>query len=567
MHFRPGVSFVFGALWLTSALHVAAADSEGDKRWINAAEVNLRTEPGTGGGVLALLPLGTPVRWVGASEISSFCEIDVAGARGFVACRFLSVSAPTAPSAGAKDGATGARWVTGAGVILRAEPTIASAIVARLALNARVELLAPAGDSPYCEVATGIPGAASARGYTACRYLATTPLAIDKIKEPLLPDGQPNPAYDPVRAFWLAPSWTRLEAYAIQLGESLKARAGTPAEKPTPPERPADAELDRMKAHLAQGIYGPAPTPLPLWDDVKRLARTVAAPDAPGTVAAAVRKRADSARAEAQVRLASVLMLGSPPFDPAEGGAARLAGLVNALELPAIRPSLFRNASELAPLGESVEALSGRFHIVHAYRTRGRDLGGDVGPVDGLWDIGRVTVTLTQPIVRTTVFRDGRLRASVVRPSESRVVWGATDAPMCDGYVDGFAYGEADPRIWRYFGADFEPDAAVVKLNPPGSLLLLSTRNALPTRAAPPIVTTYPLERERTGFVRGTWLHFDLDADGVFDLAAWEGTGIGPGHLGEVPKTDDAYYRLFLVNIAGRWHVLGADVFGYGCGC
>ena len=369
-------------------------------------------------------------------------------------------------------------------------------------------------------------------------------MAVDKIVTPLLPDGQPNPSYDPVRAFWLAPSWARLEVYGAQLGESLKTRSGTPADRPAPPERPADAELDRMKAHLAKGIYGPAPAPLPLWDDVRRLAR-----------------------ADAYGQLSGVLALGNPPFDPAQGGAARLAGLVSALELPAIRPSRFRHASEVAPPGESVEGLSGRFHIVQTYRTAGRELGGDLGTVDGVWDIGRVTVALTQPVVRTTVFRDGRLRSSVVRPSDTRVLWGASDAPMCDGYVDGFAHGAADARIWRYFGADFEPDTAILKRNPAGALLSISTRSALAANEAPPVVTSYALERERTGFVRGTWLHFDLDADGVFDLAVWEGTGTGPGHMGEVPKTDDAYYRLFFANIAGRWHVLGTDLFSYGCGC
>jgi hypothetical protein len=362
--------------------------------------------------VLALLPLGTSVRWIAMSEGSTFCEVDVAGTRGFVACRFLSASAPTVPSAGANGGATGARWVTGAGVILRAEPTTASAIVARLPLNARVELLSPAAGSPYCEVATGVPGAASARGYAACRYLATTPLAVDRIVTPLLPGGQPNPSYEPVRAFWLAPSWARLEAYGVQLGESLNARTDTPTHQPTPPERPADAELDRMKAYLAKGIYVPMPAPPPRWDDVRRLAR-----------------------ADAYGQLSGVLALGNPPFDTAQSGAARLVGLDSALELPAIRTSLFRQASELAPPGESVEGLSGRFHIAHAYRTGGRELGGELGTVDGVWDIGRVTVALTQPVVRTTVFPDGRLRSSIVRPSDTRILSGATDAPMCDGFA------------------------------------------------------------------------------------------------------------------------------------
>ena len=62
-------------------------------------------------------------------------------------------------------------------------------------------------------------------------------------------------------------------------------------------------------------------------------------------------------------------------------------------------------------------------------------------------------------------------------------------------------------------------------------------------------------------------MHFDLDADGHPDLVAWEGVGRGPGHLDGETKTDDAWYRLFFVNIAGRWVVLGADSFSYGCGC
>ena len=70
----------------------------------------------------------------------------------------------------------------------------------------------------------------------------------------MLPDGQPNPNYDPVRAFWLAPSWSRLEAYGVQLGEALKARTGTPAEKPTPAERPAAASFTAVPRSLAGAI-------------------------------------------------------------------------------------------------------------------------------------------------------------------------------------------------------------------------------------------------------------------------------------------------------------------------
>lgn len=569
MRSRLRLPFFLGALCLiTAAPGAGAADNALPERWINASEVNLRTEPGTRGAVLALLPLGAPVRWIGTSESTGFCEVDSAGARGFVACRFLSASAPTAPAAGAAGSTTG-RWVTGAGVNLRAEPSPQSAVVARLALNARVELLATIADSPYCEVATGVPGAASARGYTACRYLATAPLAVDRIVAATLPDGQPNPQYDPARAFWLAPSWTGIEAYGTQLGAELKGRNAVAPEGLTPSSRPTDVEFDRMKAHLAKGIYGATPPAPPRWDDVRRLARAAGPQRVPARASPGDRARIEGARLVAQSRLARVLALWGPAFDATDGsgGGVRLAGLVGALELPMAAPSLFKNASDVAPPGASVEDLSGRFHIVEAYRTRGRDLGAALGTVDGLWDIGQVTVALTQPVVRTTLFRDGRLRTSSVRPSETRVLWGIVDPPMCEGYVDGFAYGEADPRVWRYFGADSQPDPEALKRNPPGTLVSFATKSALPLANAPPVVTRQELDRERTGFVAGTWLQFDLDGDGVVDLAVWEGTGNGPGHLNGPAETDDPYYRLFFANIGGRWHVLGTDVFGYGCGC
>jgi hypothetical protein len=491
MRSRLGLSFLLGALCSVSAF---GAD---EARWTNASEVNLRSEPGTRGAVLALLPLGTAVRWIATSEGSAFCEVDVAGTRGFVACRFLS-AAPTVPGAGAAGGPTG-RWVTGAGVNLRAEPSPQSAVIARLALNARVELLATVADSPYCEVAAGVPGAAWARGYTACRYLATTPVAIDRIVAPVLPDGQPNPQYDPARAFWLAPSWAGLEAYGTQLGAELKARHAIAPEGPMPSSRPADAEFDRMKAHLAKGIYGATPPAPVRWDDVRRLARTARGQRIPAQSSPGERERIEGERLVAQRRLAEILALWGPAFDATDGsgGGVRLAALVATLELPMVAPSLFKSPSDVAPPGASVEDLSGRFHIVTTYRTRGRDLGTALGTVDGLWDIGQVTAALTQPVVRTTLSRDGRLRTTSVRPSETRVLWGSMDPPMCEGYVDGFAYGEADPRIWRYFGADAQPDPEALKRHPPGTLVSFATKGALPLASAAPAGRHDPRARQR----------------------------------------------------------------------
>lgn len=75
------------------------------------------------------------------------------------------------------------------------------------------------------------------------------------------------------------------------------------------------------------------------------------------------------------------------------------------------------------------------------------------------------------------------------------------------------------------------------------------------------------MNHEATGFSSGAQFNFDLDDDGVPDLIVWEGTGRDNGYSINSPDTDEPWYRLVLVNIDGRWKVLGTDQFGYGCGC
>jgi hypothetical protein len=438
------------------------------------------------------------------------------------------------------------RWVNANGVNLRSEASTSAAIVARLALNTPVRLVASVEGTAFCELVRSAPDGSEQRGFSACRYLAEAPTDLAQIARATLPDGSRNPTYDPARRFWLAPSWAALEAYALHLNHTRlpPASDGEALVRRNAFERAPDTELERMKAHLLQGIHGPAPRPFVAWDEWQRRAQTLTA----------------------WPTLGEPLGLASPLLNLLQDttqSEALTAAVVRAIALPTATPSWFKDARQLARLDDDTAHLSGRFGVVHTHRTQPRGAARVEGwDHEGLWDIGAVSVALTRPVVRTTLMRDGRLLAAPTHALRRQITWGGSDAPMCHGWLPGFAYGDAEPKLWAA-----DQDRAALKVHAPGSLVFIHTRDPLPVAAALRSEQTVALDRAATGFVRATQMHFDLDADGHPDLVAWEGVGKGPGHLDGPTTTDDAWHRLFFVNLAGRWFLLGHDTFSYGCGC
>ncbi|CUI05123.1 SH3 domain-containing protein [Massilia antarctica] len=461
----------------------------------------------------------------------------------------LSTTALLAPLAHAAPEAAAQRWVDGVDVIVRAAPQSSAAVVARLARNTVVTLVSEESAVGYCDIRT-LDGAA---GYAACRYLARAPVSAAGVP------GQPGQAgVDPERAFWIQPTWSKLEAYA----EYLKQR------HPKLPQQgpfPRDEALERMKAHLALGTYGSKPAPFADWSDLKRKVERLRARGKVNEVVLpggeASRQLPDDARFAIGLEYA---------YHGDEGMKQRqLTGLIGALEFAGVTPSLFRSEAQVAPPNSTTAQASGRFGIVFRQLLHPRPKPATVSDNDyspGLYDMLSHTDALVRSVSRIQLSRDGRLRVepSVVRKSET--LWRYADEPECEGWVPGFAFGAADAGPWRFFGRQ-----ATAHKNqdphPPGSLFAFYTTVELPPGPAAVREASMTLDRARTGFIGGTHLYFDLDADGIADLAVWEGEGKGPGDIERPGSTDDRWYRLVLVNINGSWKLLGSDTFGYGCGC
>lgn len=539
-------------LTMLTPLVVHATPPVQSPRWVLVDDLRVRAGSGTEHLVTGTLSRGAELILKGAT-VDDFCLIEGEGQYGYVACRYLSAERVVRPKAGENGVDAAQRWISGNGVTLREGPRPNAAVVGRLSLNATVKLLREEGGSGYCEVQP----ADGPRGYTACRYLALTPVVLANILGYRRADEAPSADYDPERAFWLEPSWNALEQYA----EYLKHRhPEIPAQGPWP----HNEALERMKAHLALGLKARKPAPYADWSELKDKAS----------------QDMNKTQMEAPAsELQRAIGIEGPLHDAisADGGAARIIQLIRALEFPRIQPSLLRNEGNIAPPTSTTEEASGRFNVVYRQLVTPRPKpkpSAEEGSGPGLYDMLARTQLLVRPVQRVQLFRDGRLQAepSLVRMKET--LWRDVDEPMCSDWSPGFGFGDADASIWRYFDGDAiagdgrnTSHRDSLSRNPAGRLFAFYTNIDLPRASAIRTETPMSLDRGRTGFLRGTHLNYDLDGDGIPDLALWEGEGKGPGHLDGSTTTDDRWYRLVLVNIAGKWKVLGSDVFGYGCGC
>lgn len=519
-------------------------------RWLSS-DSTLRREPHEYASATARLQQGTQVVLKQRLPKASFCLIESLLHYGYVACESLSIESVPLARAGEAGVPGDTRWVTGSTVLLRNEPRTLGQIVGRIGFNRPVRLLAADEPQDYCEIDSKDAG----RGFVACRYLALSPVDESKLLSKYDWSGELNPDYDPQRAFWIAPGWERMENYAQVLAERHQ-------HAPADQRWPRDAELEKMKAELAKGMYAPAPAALPDWQEMQEQLQAISNTSGQPPAATAGNP---SSWPPAGLNLAqgweSQLGLWNAP--------ERSLALVSVLRLPAAAPSWFKTEHELAP-PESAQALSGRFRILYRWQTTPRPAlqAGEYHGTAGLYDMLGRSQSLLRPVPRVVLYRDGRLDVDMSNARSSETLSREVDPEMCSDWLPGFAYGAADPSIWDYLTEGY-PDEQVraVQRQRPGSIYQFHVQTALPRSRALLSLREYPMDRSTTGFVRATELSYDLDHDGHADLLVWEGKGRGPGHLDGETLTDDSWYRLVLANIGGRWKVLGFDRFGYGCGC
>lgn len=546
----------------------ARAQPEQPPRWVKADDLRVRAGPGLEHPVIGVLQRGSEVILKNLQAFDGFCLVEGEGQYGHVGCTYLSAEPVLRPRAGRGEVPADRRWVVGTVVTLRAAPARDAPVLTRLAINRNVRLLREDAGAGYCEVqpVQRSGEADGPSGYTACQYLAMEPVPVAQL-------AGVDP--DPVRAFWRSPGWQPLEAYATALAVKLPDAAAGPW--------PRNEMLERMKAHLALGLRGAPPPALASWTELKKLA---AAHD-PSLLSESGRRHARSGTdrdlqgreqraASAAYRLQTTLGLSGSLHDAisSDGGGERLVRLVRALELPSVRASFFGNESELGPPGEGAMALSGRFGGIYRTLIEPRGPRRSELSLVGFYDMFSLTQVLTRPVQLVRLFRDGRLRAEATAARSTELLWRAADPPMCEGWIAGFSFGDAEGPIWRYFNESEGDDKAAGRAqrasrqhNPAGSLFFYHALSAPPRLQAGRTEQVVKLDRATTGFIGMTQLSYDLDGDSVPDLLVLESLGNGPGHLDAAATTDDSWHRVLLANVGGAWKILGADSFAYGCGC
>lgn len=484
-----------------------------------------------------------------------------------------------------------ARWVSGSNVNLRSAASLEAAIIKRLAINTQVKLmLATVEGQKFCEVET----LSGEKGFVACQYISVKAISNALPSSESVAGGRLNPDSNPERSFWLNPSAETLIRYAQELTATRLTPAQMAAEEARKPkefkynektqqlipepilQRAKVPKLEAMKEQLANGVVPSPPVGQTLiaYKGIQEIE----------TLQASLSEKVNQGipyNTMETARAAELSKLRAHVFKKAYFNlhySEELVALSKHIFLPKVATSFFKLASEVAPPSAGTEQVSAVFSIPHTVQTSSGPRWLPEGHhgsihIGGAWDFGNVAVQLSQPIMRTTIFRSGKLEVNEDRLLRSWYITkdGDGDCP------EGFSFGKPSVNM----------SVADIKYDDKGQVIEGKRRVPYTGNALLNFYSGYPAAADRAQIkstrtnqkiaikdfnfgalsISSTELILiDLDGDGIEDFAVWEATGRSPNEI-HAPARDDPYLRYFFVNVKGEWFYFDRDEYVYGCGC
>ncbi|BBB69923.1 hypothetical protein UNDYM_5670 [Undibacterium sp. YM2] len=437
----------------------------------------------------------------------------------------------------------------GSWVNVRVKPEANAEVLTHLVANTQVQMDAAASSAKFCAITWG----EGQHGFIACNLLGDKALRLEDFVDSYHRSSD-STNYFPTRAFWMAPSFRRLQDAGSYFQETMlspqqKALETVDSnfvwEKRPALKRYPIPEFEAMKHRMMTGIIEPASpyfqAPAP-WEELLKLAKSEELPGKKTT--------------EATARLHSSL------FYPG------VLVMLRQLDLPAVAPSYFKSLDELGRPSAGPEEISRQYQIPYAIKPLSGPYWDNYEPaginVIGWWDLGKVEVFLQRPVIKNMLMLNGH-----IKPASSDLKYSLG----VDSCQQGFRFigpGEQAEPVKSLAQRRLESLQTKAKDE---AILHFYSRKELPSLNGPAKVTTQaPVKLQYDSKAKSnTHEHFsqasitsiDIDNDGVADFViaeAWH-RGIMLDSAVHQPA-----YRVIFVNAGGRWYLFDTDQFLV-CGC
>jgi hypothetical protein len=330
-----------------------------------------------------------------------------------------------------------------------------------------------------------------------------------------LPDGQPNPKYSPLRAFWLEPTIHRL----FEAGEHFR-KVMLPAkqllaedcfEHPDSDCPPSSGLLDASKAPELKRFK------IPEFEAMKKLmVDGMVAPRSQFTPLMTWQELGIKVKNEEDTKLH--LFSSAVSYTMYEN-----------IKLPAAQPSFFKAVDEIGLDRAVAEQLSAQYGISHRMTVLSKPKYeiSDGTTLMGAWDIGMVRDSLTQPVYEVGVGKNGQVSvaATDVQTDSMRNDFSGIQLGAAKDFLPGY---KKIKQPWIFFRLPQPPILSKANVKKLKKIFF----NKADTSEN--LVTTT----------------IDLDNDGVADLLVSEA---------EVNGGCDRLVKVVLANVAGQWYLLTDD--------